>query len=373
MIKSARSALRNLFNGSPPMFKSDLSDSLVRPPHAKRHAQPAGGATPTAEAKPTPQPAQDIEVRPDVFSFRTRQPKRVDHRFAVQAYKGSRDRSYRMFVPSRYNDNKPMPLVMVLHGCHQTHKDIAKISNLDQLAEREGFLVVYPFVSSYSGIRAKNCWGWWLPSQTRGGQGEVEDLAGILDDVGAHYCVDARRTFVAGLSSGAGMAVALMVTHSQRIAAGCAVAGVAYGESAQAVQLFRPIPPQYRPVARIVSNMEKQMPEAKQPVPLIIIHSHDDKTVPIKAAKNLRDSWAQCFGISLLRKASVKTGETGNSSWQFTRYRGHSHRQHIETLWLRGPGHGWYGGNSGKFSYPNAVDISQRMWQFFKDHHIDTA
>ncbi|BFM05496.1 extracellular catalytic domain type 1 short-chain-length polyhydroxyalkanoate depolymerase [Halioxenophilus aromaticivorans] len=380
LLKTARSAWRHLFGNNPPSLKTDsihdwLKDALGSHAHNHQAPQAASAPTPSAEGNGTSaeteyQPANDVEARHGVFSFRQLTPKRLDCRFKAQSHKGSRDRDYRLFIPSNYQNGKAMPLVMVLHGCHQTNLDIAKIANLDQIAEQEGFLVVYPFVSSYTGLRAKNCWAWWQPAQTRAGQGEVADLNGILDEVCEHYTVDSSRIHVAGLSSGAGMAVALMVTQSERIASGCAVAGVAYGESAQAVQLFQPIPTQYRPVAKLVKTMEAQMPAAKTPVPLMIVHSRDDEVVPIKAAKNLRDSWAACFGISLHRKARVESGQTGASGWRFARYRGQSPRQHIETWWLDGPGHGWYGGKTGKFSYPNALNVSQRMWHFFKHHHI---
>lgn len=259
---------------------------------------------------------------------------------------------------------------MVLHGCHQTHLDIARVTNFDALAEKEGFIAVYPFVSSYNDLRAKNCWGWWLPKQTRAGAGEVEDLKHIIEEVQSNYAIDHQRVHVAGLSSGAGMAVALMVVHAPMISSGCTVAGVAYGESPQAVQLFRPIPPRYRPTATLARGMERQMPEHKHPVPLLIVHSHSDQTVDIKAAKNLRDSWAKCYDISLHRKVGVNVGETGASHWRRTHYRGTERRQVIDTLWLDGPGHGWCGGNTGPFSFPNAIDLSQQAWQFFKSHPL---
>ena len=45
----------------------------------------------------------------------------------------------------------------------------------------------------------------------------------------------------------------------------------------------------------------------------------------------------------------------------------------IETLFLEGPGHGWYGGNAGEFSYPDGPDIKLGMWKFFKAHPLAHA
>lgn len=354
-MKTARSALRKAFGSDQPKIPLEFRDLFG---HKGTHAGSEEAAIAT----------DDINTNKRVFSFAQRHPKRVDCRFQALNYKGSRDRQYRLFIPSSYQHDKPVALVMVLHGCLQNHLEIANVSGFDQLAEREGFIVAYPFVSSYRELRAKNCWGWWFPSQTRAGAGEVEDLKQILDEIKSNYSIDSKQVHVTGLSSGASMAVALMVAHANEISSGCSVAGVAYSESAQAVHLFRPIPPRYRPVPKLVRNMEKQMPDGKHPVPLLIIHSHDDETLNIKAAENLRDSWASCYGISLMNKSRVKTGETKESTWHYTRYTGPSSRHHIDTLWLEGPGHGWYGGNPGKFSYPNAVDITHHIWQFFKSH-----
>ncbi|NCF37605.1 MAG: esterase, partial [Gammaproteobacteria bacterium] len=42
----------------------------------------------------------------------------------------------------------------------------------------------------------------------------------------------------------------------------------------------------------------------------------------------------------------------------------------IETLFLQGPGHGWYGGNPGDFSFPEAPDIKRYIWKFFVSHPL---
>ena len=40
------------------------------------------------------------------------------------------------------------------------------------LAERDGFIVVYPFITSYDGMRSPNCWGFWFPQHIHEGAGE---------------------------------------------------------------------------------------------------------------------------------------------------------------------------------------------------------
>ncbi|WP_317931221.1 PHB depolymerase family esterase [Halioxenophilus sp. WMMB6] len=352
LISSTKQAVKQLLTriGVQPaaLLRSPLASPYAPRPVTETGEWPA--FEPATEA-PEPHPSQHLDLR-----------------LKARDYRGSKDRLYRVFVPSGYKPSRAVPLVMVLHGCQQNHLDIEKISNFSALAEREGFIVVYPYITKYGGIRGKNCWGWWMPSQTRAGAGEVEDLWQIVEEVKSQFHIDPKRIHVAGLSSGAGMAVALMVTHGQGLASGASVAGVAYGESAHAVNFFRPLSPHYRSVPTLVRTMEDQMGSGKFKVPLLVIHSRDDSVVNIKAAKNLRDSWAQCFDIALHKKSGMRSGETGNSRWHHTRYRSAKRRSELETLWLEGPDHGWYGGRPGAFSYPNAFNISEFMWRFFKSH-----
>jgi len=292
----------------------------------------------------------------------------VNFRFRRRSYAGSRDRRYRVHLPPQYNARSPLPLVMVLHGCRQTHSDIQRISAFDEVADREGFIVVYPFVTSYTGLRNRNCWGWWLHREIHAGAGEVEDIWQILREVQATYRVDKRRIHVAGLSSGAGMAVALMVARSSKIASGAAVAGVPYAETARAVGFVHHIAGHFRPIRELVQEMDSEMGDKKRLVPLFIAHSHDDGTVNIRAARNLRDSWAHCFGVDLNKQVSVRHGATGVTRWEHSRYRGRHRRTQIETLFLEGVGHGWYGGRPGRYSYPQAPHLSEWLWRFFQTH-----
>ena len=291
-----------------------------------------------------------------------------DYGLRGRGYAGPGNRRYRGHVPANYTGRTAVPVIMILHGCRQTHADIQHIADFDRLADKHGFLAVYPYVTSYSGLRNRNCWGWWLREHVRAGAGEVEDLWQILREVQANYRVDNNRVHVAGLSSGAGMSVALMVARATKIASGAAVAGVPYGETARAVGFVRHITGHFRPVNEIVREMEAAMGEKKRLVPLFVVHSLDDATVNIQAARNLRDSWAHCFDVPLHRRVTTRKGAVGATRWEHTRYRGERRHSTIETLFLEGPGHGWYGGRPGRYSYPQAPDTAEWLWRFFQSH-----
>ena len=298
-------------------------------------------------------------------------PNDVVYTFRARSYPGSRTRRYVVHVPRGKTGSRARPLVVVLHGCRQDNRDIEQITGFNDLSDRHGFLVAYPFITSYRGLRNRNCWGWWFDREIHAGAGEVEDLWQIVEQIKRDYRVDERRIHVTGLSSGGGMTVAMLVAHAGKIASGAAVAGLPYAEKAEAVRHELNAFPRNRPVASISQAMRAEMGPDARVVPIQIIHSHDDDKVDIQSARVLRDSWGYCFGVDTRTAHKVRNGETGSTYWEHASYRADSGKPVIETLFLEGPGHGWYGGNPGRFSFPDAPDVKTFIWKFFAAHPLE--
>ncbi len=315
-----------------------------------------------------------FDFRAILTSWRERRRKPLpmghSHTFRAKSYYGSRNRKYLVYVPRGKTATSPRPLVVVLHGCRQNNRNIESITGFNELADHHGFLVAYPFVTSYRGLRFENCWGWWFDREIHAGAGEVEDLWQIVEEIKDSYPVDDRRIHVTGLSSGAGMAVAMMVAHADRIASGAAVAGVPYAERSESVRHAFNTVPRNRPVDAIVSAMRDEMGDDFRCVPLQIVHSENDETVDIQSAINLRDSWGQCFDIDMQQVCKTTRGKVSETAWEHRLYRNGGRKSVIETLFLTGPGHGWYGGNPGDYSYPDSPDIKRYIWKFFGSHPL---
>ena len=224
---------------------------------------------------------------------------------------------------------------------------------LQELADRYGFIAVYPFITGYRGVRLRNCWGWWRRAEIRRGCGEVEDLWNIINAVRRSHRIDPDRIHVTGLSSGAAMAVAMAVVHGGKIASCAAVAGIAYGESIWALGKY----PRVNKISATVADMKQAMGKRKSLTPLFIAHSTDDRVVGLRAAEALRDSWIGCFGI-----------DRGSKPWSLTTYSDESGASALNYLLLNGYEHGWYGGDGGPFSIPDAPDVSSMIWSFFARH-----
>lgn len=56
-------------------------------------------------------------------------------------------REYQVWLPSNYNANTPLPVVLMLHGCGSEPNSMAAVSRYNQLADSENFIVVYPACS----------------------------------------------------------------------------------------------------------------------------------------------------------------------------------------------------------------------------------
>ena len=115
--------------------------------------------------------------------------------FTSQA--GSRD--YRLFVPSCYA-GRPLPLLIMLHGCQQTPEDFAGGTAMNEAAEAAGLLVAYP--AQTKAANRMNCWNWFQDKHQNRGEGEPAIIAGITREIMKLYAVDTRRVYVAGLSAG---------------------------------------------------------------------------------------------------------------------------------------------------------------------------
>ena len=278
----------------------------------------------------------------------------------------SRSRDYLVYTPSNYVESEPLPVVVVLHGCRQTQYDIRADSGFDAIAERERFIVVYPFVTGYWSLRNKNCWAWWMSHHTRDESGEVGDIGSIVKQVQDEFSVDPQRIHVTGLSSGAGMTVAALVNYGSLFASGASVAGVAYGESARAVKIFSFLSIHYRSLSFIVERMRDELTLSGRGrlAPLLVIQSEGDQTVEMQAGLNLRDSWLAIKGLDVT-EVSVVEDKTREINWQYHRYGQFGTAVSVDFLSVDQLPHGWIGGLPGEYSDPSGPNISEVIWLYF--------
>lgn len=305
---------------------------------------------------------------------------------------GSRDRVYAVYAPSRITT--PAPMVMALHGCRQTHEDVLRDWGLVAAADRHGFVLVVPHVTSYAEPRNPGCWGFWLDEHRHQGRGEVEDLHRIARQVETRLAIDPARRYVAGLSSGGAMAVAAAVAHNEYWAAVASAAGLPYGEDAAAVSLSGRCPgtASFRAVRRVVADMHGEI-DHPYPVPLLVLQGTNDCTVLPEAAQRLRDAHLAAFGLPLgapgvaapvSRRPCAPVHESGFGCEHARHTLDGTASSHtlVETVLFDGPlatpdptdkdhGHYWVSGPQGRdgpWTQRRGPVFPEIAWSFFERH-----
>ncbi len=316
---------------------------------------------------------------------------------AAQSYSGSRERQYKVYVPDGLT--APAPMLMVLHGCQQTHDDVLRDWGLVAAADRYHFILVAPFITSYDGLRNTNCWGFWLDPHRHQGRGEPEDLHQIGRQVESRFNIDPQRRYIAGLSSGGAMAVVLSVTHNEYFAAAASASGLPYGEDSASVS-FSGCPPSgsvpFHAIGRVVSDMRAERNDP-YPIPLMVLQNNADCTVVQPAGRNLRDAQLQLNGDAAhdtpaeaqARQRACTPFFGDNYACQQTFYTGTGQaasRSLVETVFYNGPaatpntsdtdhGHYWIagqGGRDGPWALQHGPSYPDIVWDFFSRHPART-
>lgn len=283
-----------------------------------------------------------------------------------KVYKGGeRNREYIVHLPPGYVNTKEYPLVMVLHGCNQDNKVIKKDTDFDRIANEEGVIAVYPFITSYSGLRNTNCWGFWFANEIKRGAGEVGDLNGIVQEVSKDYSVDSNRIHIMGLSSGGAMTTVAGVAYPDVFASIAPAAGVGYGETASCVTSSCFTGPTVLTVANMASKTNAQMGVNKRRLPVLVLHSTSDCVVQILNGQRIRDSIGVVFGARTTTPTLTETGVVKGAKYTKNVYNDEEGPL-IQTHWVDGIAHGWVGGVQGQYSFPNGPDWSLIAWEFFK-------
>ena len=128
-------------------------------------------------------------------------------------------RDYYRYVPPMLAPKRERALVVYLHGCTQPASEAIKGVRWNELADRRGFVVVYPDQRVPDGGptdadgSAARCWNPGQAEAVPRGSGELATIAEITRRVAREQDVDPGRIYVAGISGGAMMATAMAVVY----------------------------------------------------------------------------------------------------------------------------------------------------------------
>jgi len=133
-----------------------------------------------------------------------------------------------IYTPSRAMPDGKHPLLVVLHGCDQTHDQIKTFGNLVPTAEANGIVVAVPSVGNE--FFGPGCWDYDLAQDHKQHMSELVTLANTLKSRQS-LNIDRNHVYIVGLSSGAAMALAVGCKAPDVFAGVGAVAGPSVGSS----------------------------------------------------------------------------------------------------------------------------------------------
>lgn len=299
------------------------------------------------------QPSQAGGAAPRADGPGPRVPEPASGAFAAGRYGGAglAGRDYKLFIPPGAGA-RPMPLVVMLHGCTQEPDDFAAGTRLNEFGGSDGLFVLYPAQSQRA--NPQRCWNWFKSNHQGRGRGEPGLLAGMVREVLGRHPIDPGRVYVAGLSAGGAMAAIVAAAYPELFAAVGVHSGLAPGTAHDVKSAFEAM----RKGAAADSH--------PIPVPTIVFHGDADRTVHVANGRQVVDAAASGRDIhttSELRRAAGRRSATRQVVCDAT-------GAVVAELWVvHGSAHAWSGGSpGGSYTDPQGPDASAEMLRFFLEH-----
>ena len=339
------------------LVKQVLDPNLNPALHAFK-ATLTGAAEPAGDAEPAG--TSPFPIKPGQF---------VKGSFANDA--GSR--SYKVYVPNSYRRfGGGMPLIVMLHGCTQSPDEFATASRMNELAEKDGFVVVYP--GQIRSANAAKCWNWISPENQARDQGEPSIIAGITRAVASRLKIDRKRIFVAGHSAGAAMAVILGEAYPDLFNAIGVHSGLPFASAHDASSAFAAMKGTHKfGRIRVVGGPVPDVPvrpRATQAVPTIVFHGDVDPTVNALNGAAITEQaleLASAHQNGAALRTRVETGEAAGRGFRRTVHADSLDRPLVEEWVIHGAGHAWSGGGGTnlRVSDPQGPNAAAEFVRFF--------
>jgi len=170
-------------------------------------------------------------------------------------------RSYRVYVPTGYDPDEPMPIVVALHGRPDSGVGFSVITQLHLTAERENFIVLYP-----DGLNL----GWNSTKDIRGFRSESWDDVQFLQDLVLNLSnrlnIDLNRVYATGFSNGGFMVQRLACSAPDFYAAYAVLGATMIAQFAPLCDPNNPVPIMFMHGTEDVSIRWQGEPNSYMPV-----------------------------------------------------------------------------------------------------------
>ena len=178
------------------------------------------------------------------------------------------EREYIIHVPE--NLNQDSPIVFVIHGYTGSAEGIAAYTGMNNIAEREGFIAVYP-----QGTIDSNGNTFFNVGYEFNDESPINDVSFIRElvrSISQEFNLKRKKAFATGMSNGGDMSYLLACTSSD---------------------LFKAV----APVAGVLMKGLKDSCELNSPVPIFEIHGTADKISLFEGDLNNEEGWGAYYDL----------------------------------------------------------------------------
>ena len=262
-------------------------------------------------------------------------------------------RRYHIHLPSNYDVSNVFPLLIALHGRLGTGKKMIKQTCFNRIADREGFIVVYP-----EGFKRGWADGRGISHADKRSVDDVAFIDRLVKVLQGELPIDSSRIYIAGHSNGGFMAQRLAIEHPHLFAA---VAVVAASVSEWLASRFTP----------------------GETMPILFINGTADPVTPylggqqpggarILSVEDALRMWAHfngCKEAPAVREIhELKNGPLVKVST----YGSCKKHSQVKLYAIQGGGHVWPGepediSRSGAAKIGRGIDASEEIWKFFRN------
>ena len=250
----------------------------------------------------------------------------------------------------------------MLHGCKQNPDDFAAGTGMNQLAEEQRCVIVYPAQAKRA--NGSNCWNWFRPGDQQRDRGEPSLIADITREVLERYGLDRTRCYIAGLSAGGAMAAIMGANYPDLYAAVGIHSGLPTGAAHNVPSAFAAM--------KKASNAHGA---GKSQTPAIVFHGDRDATVhPLNGQQVVNQHAPAPAGLNRAADAAstVRQGRKPQGRAYTVTLRQDANGKTVTEHWVvHGAGHAWAGGSpKGSYTDPSGPDASREMLRFFYEHSL---
>ena len=271
------------------------------------------------------------------------------------------EREYIVHVHDNFNEDSPV--VFVIHGFTGSAGQIMEYSGMNTIADREGFVVVYPQGTKDSGGNTFFNVGYeFHKDSTVDDVSFIRDLFTLLSE---EYSLKRKQGFATGMSNGGDMSYLLACTSAD---------------------LFRAV----APVAGSLMSKTKDMCNTQSPVPIFEIHGTGDQITLFDGDMENDGGWGAYYDLpstisffaeaynldKTSTKMIAKKEEDSEYDIYFERYWSQSSNEEVWMYKIVEGRHVWPGFKINWWENPifwyyfgsgnDDINASEEVWRFFK-------